>query len=242
MTILTNKNLNDYADWREKVETEGGAALVFKEKEWTSFDVVAKLRGMVRTKKVGHAGTLDPLAEGLLILCFGKATKSINEFQDAVKKYTGVVKLGATTVTDDSEAEEENISDFSSITDDQIKDAVSSFIGKIKQTPPKYSAKKIAGRKMYEMARKNIEFEVKEHEVEIFEINVLDVNLPFVTIDVICSKGTYIRSLARDIGTKLNCGAYLSGLLRTKIGEYSSDDAFKISELAEIVSKINQIA
>jgi tRNA pseudouridine55 synthase len=232
--LLTKATLADYADWlRDATDANsaGGAMLVDKSKDWTSFDVVAKLRGMTRIRKIGHAGTLDPLATGLLIVCVGKATKSINEFQEQTKGYRAVVKLGATTKTDDAEAVEEHITPTEHITNEQIAAVVQSFIGAIEQIPPMFSAIKKNGVPLYKLARKGQEIEREPRRVTIDAIVIDSIKLPFVTLTITCSKGTYIRSLARDIGERLGVGGYLTDLRRTSIGAYSVDDAFTVADV-----------
>lgn len=235
--FLTKNSSRNFAEWIETVREDGAFALIDKDKDWTSFDVVAKLRNLVRIKKTGHAGTLDPLATGLLILAFGKATKRLQNYVATEKEYYAKVKLGAVTKTDDSEADEENILDISDIIEDDIISAVNSFIGKIQQIPPMYSAKKVKGQRLYKLARKNMEVEIAPSDVEIFSIENIKINKPYVEFLVKCSKGTYIRALARDIGAKLGCGGYLFDLRRTAIGEYKVGDALKIEEFSELVEK-----
>lgn len=214
-------------------EIPEGLILVDKDKDWTSFDVVAKLRGTLKIKKIGHAGTLDPLATGLLIVCYGKATKTISEIQSQTKTYRAMIKLGAVTDSFDREFEEKDICDTSSLSTEAIMAAVRSFVGKIKQKAPMFSAKKVNGTRLYKLARKNESVEVKESDVEIYGINVLSIDVPFVDCEIICSKGTYIRSLARDIGSLLGVGGYLWDLRRTAIGDFKVDDAFRMPDLAE---------
>ncbi len=231
MMIIDKTNIDDYSLWLSKAQTEGAVALIDKDKDWTSFDVVAKLRGLTKIKKVGHAGTLDPLATGLLILAFGRATKTLSSYQGMEKEYEGVIRLGATTKTDDSEADEENIVDVSNLDDGQIESACLSFTGKIMQKAPLYSAKKINGRKLYALARKNIDIEPPTSEVEIYKFDIIGIDLPLVSFKVRCSKGTYIRSLARDIGEKLGVGGYLANLRRSAIGNYEVKTALKINDI-----------
>jgi tRNA pseudouridine55 synthase len=240
--LLTNKNLSDIHLWLEEVNSTGAAALIDKPKGWTSFDVVAKLRKAVNIKKVGHAGTLDPLATGLLILCFGRATKQISDFQDQSKKYITKVRLGSTTQSYDSEFEEENIYDVSHLTVDSIRNAVNSFIGKIDQVPPQFSAIKIAGKPLYKHARKGNSIVIEPRQVEIFDIEIISIELPFVDLSVHCSKGTYIRSLARDLGENLRVGAYMKELRRTAIGEYSVDDAVTVERVINELNLIRKIS
>lgn len=238
--ILDKKSSGKYDLWLDNAKNEGGVVLVNKPTGWTSFDVVAKLRNLFRIKKIGHAGTLDPLAEGLLIICCGRATKKIEQFQNKTKEYFAVAKLGATTITDDSEGDEENITGVSGISEEMIKKALYKFEGKFDQIPPKYSARKIKGKRAYKLARKNVDFQLNAKEVEIYSLNLHLIDMPFVHFSVKCSKGTYIRSLARDIGSELQTGAYLYSLVRTAIGEYLNADALSIDELIEL-SKNNNI-
>jgi tRNA pseudouridine55 synthase len=231
--LLTRETLTDYTVWLKAAREQGAAVLIDKECDWTSFDVVAKLRGITRIKKIGHAGTLDPLATGLLILCLGKMTKSIDEFQAQRKTYRAVVKLGATTATDDAEAAEENITATGQITNQDISFAVQRFVGDIQQVPPMFSALKQGGVPLYKMARKGQMVERPARNVSIYALSATVVEMPFVTLDVECSKGTYIRSLARDIGATLGCGAYLHSLRRTAIGEYVVEHAVTLAELRE---------
>jgi len=238
--ILLENSSFDFSKWLEVCNSVGSAILINKEANWTSFDVIAKIRNIpkikeAKIKKIGHCGTLDPFATGLLILCLGKATKQINTFQDLPKQYLATVKLGVITKSYDIEQEEENQIDISHITEEQIINTVNKFVGKIEQVPPMFSAKKIKGKKLYELARKNIEVELKPVTVEIHSIKIISIALPFVQILVDCSKGTYIRALARDIGNELGVGGYLTQLSRTAIGKYSSANAFQIDELLEIV-------
>ncbi len=232
--FLTRNNQNEYPQWLENHSINGSFALIDKDLDWTSFDVVAKLRGVTRIKKVGHTGTLDPLATGLLIICFGKATKQANDYIGMPKKYYAEVKLGATTKTDDSEADEENITDVDNLSENQINQVLQSFLGKIWQRPPMFSAKKVKGKRLYKMARNNQTIEIEPVEVEIYSIENISIEIPFLRFDVKCSKGTYIRSLARDIGDKLGCGAYLSALRRTTIGEFNITDAISVDQFVEL--------
>lgn len=234
--LLDKTSTSKFSDWLNFTREFGGVILIDKDLNWTSFDVVAKIRNLLKIKKVGHAGTLDPLASGLLIVCCGKATKTINQFQNLSKTYLAKVKIGATTQTGDSEKEEENIKDFSSVSNADILNACKSFEGKILQTPPIYSAKKVDGKRLYKLARKGLNPEVKPVEVNIDYIKVLNINLPFFDIEVKCSKGTYIRALARDIGENLGVGAYLSALQRTKIGDYEVTNALSVKKIQELAA------
>lgn len=217
----------------------GAAILIDKPREWTSFDVVAKVRNTlckrygVRKFKVGHAGTLDPLATGLLIVCTGKGTKQIESFQSLEKGYDARIKLGAVTKTYDAEADEEEIVDCAHITTENLQESMQKFMGDIQQIPPIYSAIKVKGKALYKYARRGETVELKARPVTIMEFNLSNFANPFVDTHVQCSKGTYIRSLAHDLGQDLECGAYLSDLRRTAIGEYSITDALSLPTLID---------
>jgi len=212
--------------------------LVNKPIEWTSFDAVRKIRNLVRIKKVGHAGTLDPLATGLLIICTGKFTKKINEYMAQEKEYTGTFTLGATTPTYDLESEPGNFKDINSITQDDIFNATKQFIGEIMQVPPAHSAIKIDGKRVYELARQGKEVKIDPRKITIKEFEITKIEMPVVSFKVVCTTGTYIRSLAHDFGATLGCGAYLSSLCRIRIGEYKLEDAKTMREWEEEIKKI----
>lgn len=231
--ILEKKSLHLIQNWIEIALTDGAIALIDKDKDWTSFDVVAKLRNVFRIRKIGHTGTLDPLATGLLILCFGKLTKTIDSYLGLNKSYAAVIKLGAKTISDDAETEETDFKTLDNLLESDIISTINSFLGDIEQTPPDFSAKWINGRRSYILARKKVKIENKAQIVTIHKININKIELPYIEVDFECSKGTYIRALARDIGSKLGCGAYLYNLRRTKIGDYSIDNALKISEIEQ---------
>jgi tRNA pseudouridine55 synthase len=216
---------------------EGQVILVNKPLGWTSADVVKKIRNRVHTK-VGHAGTLDPLATGLLILCTGRFTKKISEYMSKEKEYTGTLTLGATTPSYDLETIPENPKDYSEITNLKLNEAAGKFTGDIIQVPPVYSAIKKNGERSYDLARKGrtVVLDGRKVTVHVFELEIQQ--LPLVSFRVVCSTGTYIRSLANDIGAYLGCGAYLSSLCRTRIGEYSLKDAI-LPEALEIVRMDN---
>lgn len=212
--------------------------LVNKPLEWTSFDAVRKIRGLVRIKKVGHAGTLDPLATGLLIICTGKFTKKINEYMAQEKEYTGTFTLGATTPTYDLESKPGDFKDIHSITEKEIHAATKQFFGEIMQVPPAHSAIKIDGKRVYELARQGKEVKIEPRKITIKEFEITKVEMPVVSFKVVCSTGTYIRSLAHDFGAALGCGAYLSSLCRTRIGEHKLEDAKTMSEWEDEIKKI----
>lgn len=211
---------------------EGQVLLINKSLRWTSFDAVQKIRNLIKIKKVGHAGTLDPLATGLLIICTGKFTKKINEYMAQEKEYMGSFTLGATTPTYDLESEPENFKPLDAITNDQINETTKRFTGAIQQVPPAHSAIKIDGKRVYELARMGREVKIEPRNVVIKEFGIVKIEMPVVYFKVVCSTGTYIRSLAFDFGEALGCGAYLSSLCRTRIGEFKNEDAMTIDEFA----------
>lgn len=201
---------------------------------WTSFQLVNKTRWLIKKKlgikkiKVGHAGTLDPLANGLMIICTGKKTKEIDRYQGAQKEYIATIKLGATTPSYDGETAENYFYPTQHIDEQKVKNALKALEGEQQQMPPIFSAIKVAGKKLYESARKGKQVSVKARPVHIYNIDLLSVNMPYLKIKVSCSKGTYIRSLAQDIGKSLNSGAWLCALTRTKIGCYKLENALDI--------------
>jgi tRNA pseudouridine55 synthase len=209
----------------------GGVLLVDKPRGWTSFDVVKKVRGTLRVKKVGHAGTLDPMATGLLILCSGPMTKSIDTFQALVKSYEGALRLGAITASYDAETPEEQLRPVKDIDDQRLRAAASAYVGEIEQLPPMYSAVKVDGRRLYALARKGKEVERKARVVTVERFEITAVELPDVRFRVVCSKGTYVRSLAHDLGQDLGCGAYLTELRRTAIGNFHASEAWEIDTI-----------
>ena len=218
----------------------GGEVLLFdKDPDWTSFDLVNRVRNTlcrkmgIKKMKVGHAGTLDPLATGLLILCTGKSTKKIESFQEKEKEYTATLKLGATTPSFDMETEEDSQQDTSHITAELIDKAIEKFRGEIEQVPPIFSAVKVKGKRAFNYARNGEDVKLRPRKIVISKIEVESVELPYLKIRVECSKGTYIRALARDIGEQLKCGAYLTELRRTRIGEFKVEDAFKVEFFLE---------
>ena len=212
----------------------GEIILINKPLHWTSFDVVKKVRNILRIKKIGHAGTLDPLATGLLILCTGKYTKKIDEIQAQEKEYTGHFTIGQTTPSFDLETEVDQTCDYQQISEEQIRASAATFVEQIEQVPPLFSAVKINGERAYALARRGEEAEIKAKTITIKAFEITAIELPLVHFKVICSKGTYIRSLARDFGVKLGCGAHLSQLIRTRIGEYTLNQALTIEEIRAI--------
>lgn len=219
-----------------------GKVLSFdKPLNWTSFNLVKKVKNIIRNNldiqkiKVGHAGTLDPLATGLLLVCTGKATKTIQQLQELEKEYIATIHLGETTPSFDLETEVDKVFDTSSITIEKVVEVVKSFMGESEQIPPMFSAKNINGKRAYDLARKGEIRELKASKIFISNIEVLDFTMPDLKIKVSCSKGTYIRSLARDIGIALENGAYLSKLERTRIGDYQIDKALSIEKFEKSI-------
>ena len=207
-----------------------GMINVCKEKGFTSHDVVAKLRGILHQKKIGHTGTLDPDATGVLPVCLGKGTKLCDMITDRDKTYRAVMLLGKTTDTQDISGQvlsEKKVT----VSESAVYDAAEEFVGDYMQVPPMYSAIKVDGRKLYELARAGQEIERKARHVVIHSIDITEVNLPYVTMDVCCSKGTYIRTLCQDIGEKLGCGACMTELTRLKVGSFDMSEAFTLSEI-----------
>lgn len=214
---------------------EGKVLLLDKPLHWTSFDMIKKVRALTEVCKVGHAGTLDPLATGLLIICTGKCTKEINDYMGMVKEYTGSMVLGATTETYDLESEPENFKSIAHLTEAQIQAATKPFIGEILQMPPIHSAIKKDGKRLYLLARKGIEVKIDPRQITIFSFEITRIDLPTIEFKVVCSTGTYIRSLVKDFGDALQVGAYMSGLRRTKIGEFDISQAMQWKDLEEEV-------
>jgi tRNA pseudouridine55 synthase len=225
---------------------EGQVLLFNKPLYWTSFDLVNKVRIMIRSAfgikkiKVGHAGTLDPLATGLLIICTGRATKKIDEFRDLDKEYVATFHLGETTPSFDLETETDNQYPTDHITEELVRETLVSLSGEQKQLPPMYSAKLIAGKRAYEFAREGIQKELNPVTVFFREIELLSFGVPETKIRLVCSKGTYIRSFARDFGLALKSGSYLSSLERTAIGSYRVSEAYDLEKFQELIEQMQQ--
>jgi tRNA pseudouridine55 synthase len=211
---------------------EGKVLLINKPLHWTSFDAVRKIRNIIRIKKVGHAGTLDPLATGLLIICTGKFTKKINEYQAKEKEYTGSFTLGAVTPTYDLESEPQDFKNFDFVTQELLDETAVKFLGEIDQVPPIHSAIKQKGKPVYLAARKGHEVKLEPRKINIKEFEITKMELSVVFFKVVCTTGTYIRSLANDFGAALGCGAYLSSLCRTRIGEFTLEQSVTIEEFS----------
>lgn len=234
MPVITPSKIDKSSNF-----VSGTLLLINKPLEWTSFDIVKKVRNLIKKKlqikkiKVGHTGTLDPLATGLLILCTGKFTKQIEEVQGQEKTYTGQFTLGATTPSFDRETKVNHTFDTAHITKQLLEKVTKQFVGEITQIPPVFSAIKKDGKRLYNFARENEEVKIKERKVMVHSFEIIDINLPKVSFKISCGKGTYIRSIANDFGRALNSGAYLSKLCRTKIGRYNLEDAFSLDEVEE---------
>lgn len=224
----------------ENIFEQGQVLLIDKPLRWTSFDVVRKVRNLMKIKKVGHAGTLDPLATGLLIVCTGKFTKRINEYMSQEKEYTGTFTLGATTPTYDLESEPQDFKPYGHLTIEDIQNATKPFIGDIQQLPPAHSAIKVDGKRLYELARQGKEVKLEPRPVRITEFEITNVQLPVVSFRVVCSTGTYIRSLANDMGVALGCGAYLSSLCRTRIGAFTLQEAKNMEQVESWINLHHQ--
>ena len=231
-------------DKQKSIFEEGQVLLFDKPVYWTSFDLVNKVRIIIRSTfgikkiKVGHAGTLDPLASGLMIVCTGKATRKIDDFRDLDKEYVATIHLGETTPSFDLETETDNRYPTDHITEEIVKDVLAGFLGEQKQLPPMYSAKLISGKRAYEFARKGIEKKLDPVTVFFKEIELLSFEIPEIKVRLLCSKGTYIRSFARDFGTALKSGGYLSSLERTAIGVYHVRNAYSLDKFQEYIEQM----
>ena len=214
--------------------SNGLVLLIDKGKSKTSFNIIGEVRKKLGIRKVGHAGTLDPMATGLLIVCAGKKTKEIYKYQDMPKIYEGTITLGASTPSMDAETDPIDSKPFSGISRESIEETKNSFIGEIEQIPPMYSALKHRGKALYKYAREGVTIERKPRSVIVYDFNISEVRLPFISFKIKCSKGTYIRVIADDFGKKLGCGGFLSELRRAQIGEYNVNDALTVDELKSI--------
>lgn len=223
----------------EEIVDEGEVILINKPYEWTSFDVANKLKRACKFKKIGHAGTLDPLATGLVILCTNKKTKQIDTYQAKEKEYTGTLVLGKTTPSIDLETEFDSESSVDHVTQEAMENARIELVGHIEQFPPIYSAVKMGGERLYKKARRGETVEIKPRSVEIKLFEIETSEFPTISFRIICSKGTYIRSMVRDFGIKLGCGAYMASLQRTRIGEHSLSDAWELEDF--ILQKRNSL-
>jgi tRNA pseudouridine55 synthase len=215
----------------------GELLLVNKPKDWTSFDVVNKIRHASGIRKVGHAGTLDPLATGLLLVCTGKKTRELASFVGLEKEYRVMMRLGERTASFDAGTPVTERKNVEGLTTEQIEAAVAAFVGPQQQVPPMWSAVKVGGRRLYEYARKGVEVEREPRAIEIHSITIREITMPDVMFDVSCSKGTYVRTLVEDIGLRLGCGAHVAALERTRIGSFRLADAWQLDELVRILAQ-----
>ncbi len=226
--MITKKTIDNNFDFQA-----GEILLIDKPRGWTSFKAVKEIRNFIKVKKVGHAGTLDPMATGLLIICTGKKTKEISSYQNLFKSYKGIISLGKTTASMDTETEIIKEMPVDNLEDEKILLARNKFIGKINQIPPMYSALKVNGKPLYKLARQGKEIKREAREIEIYKFEITKIALPDIWFEINCSRGTYIRSIANDLGNELGCGGILSDLRRTAIGEFSVEDAFTPVEFFE---------
>ena len=233
---MVTKQTSDFSNLDFKA---GEVLLIDKPQNCTSFNVVNKIRKATSARRVGHAGTLDPKATGLLILCTGKKTKEIYKYQDLNKTYNGIITLGLTSPSMDAETETKKHLLPEKLDEEQINNVRDQFLGEISQIPPMYSALKVDGQKLYKLARKGKTVKREPRNVTIYSFKILKIDLPDIHFEISCSKGTYIRVIANDFGEKLGCGAILTNLRRTKIGEYSVNDALEINEFLRTIEEIN---
>ena len=222
------------------IPEEGSLLLVNKPKSWTSFDVVNKLRYLLKIKKIGHAGTLDPLAKGLLLIGVGKYTKKLESLQGLDKTYEGIIEIGKTTPSFDLETPFDSFSDYAHVTPKAIAAAVEALTGELDQMPPIYSAIKLNGQRAYKSARKNEIIELKSRKIQVYKFEITQVHLPEIHFRVVCSKGTYIRSLAKDLGEQLGVGGYLKELVRTQVGNYKLENALQLEQLVDQINLENE--
>jgi tRNA pseudouridine55 synthase len=219
---------------------EGNVYLIDKELGWTSFDVVRKLRKITGERKIGHAGTLDPLATGLLILCSGPMTRRIGNYMESEKEYTGTLVLGKSTASFDLETEVREVADCRHLAETDIRRAAGAFVGDLMQVPPAYSAIKVAGKRSYKHARRGVQPELQPRPVNVKLFEITGIELPEVHFRLVCSKGFYVRSLVRDLGEKLEVGAYLSALRRTRIGSIRIEEATSVAQLENLLQPPSQ--
>jgi tRNA pseudouridine55 synthase len=236
MNLLTSNLLdssNGFREWFDRIPEEGGILLINKDEGWTSFDIVRKLKPLLKIKKIGHAGTLDPLASGLVIVAVGKATKLLNFIQNDDKRYVGYIKLGVTTPSFDRETSEEGETDISDLQEAVVLENVKNFLGEIEQFPPVYSAVKYQGKRAYEFARKKIDIPLEPRKVKIYNFVLKNIDIPYLKFEIDVSKGFYVRSFAFDFGRKIGLPSYLYSLQRTRVGEFLLEDAIRIEDIQE---------
>lgn len=237
MKIRTKSEMTEALELTWDFNGKGEVFLVDKPIDWTSFDVVKRIRSAQHIQKIGHAGTLDPKATGLLILCTGPKTKSIVSFVSLEKEYIGTMEIGVKTASFDSESPVIEEADYSAVTEEMVRNTATSFLGIQDQIPPMFSAVKVKGKPLYKYARKGKTVERSPKQIEVRDFTVTNIQLPYIGFRIVCSKGTYIRSLVDDFGRKLNCGATLRSLKRTRIGNHALGDAFDVSTFLNVSSK-----
>ncbi len=235
--MITKKTVNKEFDFQA-----GEVILIDKPRGWSSFKAVKVIRSAIKVKKVGHAGTLDPMATGLLIICTGKSTKTISEYQGMYKVYEGTITLGKSSPSMDTETEITEVKVPDGITEESIMLEKEKFTGRIKQVPPMFSALKVNGKPLYRLARQGKEIKREPREIEIYEFEINKIDLPDIFFQIKCSAGTYIRSIASELGNNLGCGGLLSRLRRTAIGDYDVNDAFIPDEFIEMLKPAGRIA
>jgi tRNA pseudouridine55 synthase len=231
INLLNKQNILQYDDWVNSLKENGGFILIDKEEGLTSFQLIKKIKYKFKNFKVGHSGTLDPLASGLLIIAIGKATKQLNLLQNNDKQYEGIIKLGATTPSFDRETPEIEKTSIDNIKESDILQLKEKFQGTIKQVPPNFSALKFEGKRAYKFARNDKDIKLEPREVNISDFQILEIDFPFVKFKIDVSKGFYVRSFARDFGLMLNCPSYLYSLKRTRIGNYFLKDAISFEDI-----------
>lgn len=243
LTASTATNPLAVQQWRDAAREHGAVALVDKAEGWTSFDCVARLRTLLQTRRIGHAGTLDPLATGLLIVCIGRATKTVDYFQSEEKTYTVTAKLGATTPTDDRGSHEEAFTDSTLVqplSEAEVRGALQQFVGELIQVPPAFSAIRHGKKRQYDLAREGALFVERPRCVTVYDIHSVQYQWPWLSFTMRCSKGTYVRSLVRDVGRKLGCGAYVWMLRRTQNGGFGVEEALTTEQITNVLSESRQ--
>jgi tRNA pseudouridine55 synthase len=235
MNLLQKSTLQNFSGWKAQTEVEGGIILINKDDGWTSFDIVRKIKHLLAIKKVGHSGTLDPLASGLMLIAIGKATKLLNDLQNADKQYIGRIKIGATTPSYDRETQETDKVDITFLDENKIYSLLDTFKGNILQFPPVFSALKFEGKRAYKLARKKEDIHLEPRKVQISNFEILEVDFPFVKFKIDVSKGFYVRSFAYDFGKELGYSSYLYSLQRTRIGEFFLENAINIEDIQNLI-------
>ncbi len=238
MNLLQKSTLQNFSDWKAQAEIKGGIILVNKDEGWTSFDIVRKIKHLLAIKKVGHSGTLDPLASGLMLIAIGKATKLLNDLQNADKQYIGRIKIGATTPSYDRETQETDKVNITFLDENKIYSLLDTFKGDILQFPPVFSALKFEGKRAYKLARKKENIQLEPRKVQISNFEILEIDCPFIKFKIDVSKGFYVRSFAYDFGKELGYPSYLYSLQRTRIGEFFLENAINVEDIQNIQNLI----